>query len=378
MSSLSDPGGCAVRDRLTILGLAAELGVEDWTRVAALLAQGGRTLLARPSGYTQEECREIYDAAVNGHSKGAPPQPAATALHMALSGLKGQRLDEIGEALARISEDLAALKDGPGGQPNREDALAREDEAEEAVSEASASAEEAEGTDEAEEADSAGEAEEAGNVDEVDNTDEADEADNTTDINRTGNSGGSASLSGQADVAASGGGGRPGALAADKQQLRNWKKNASMVWREISGHRLGGMFQGPIKSADAPRYYEAIRRPLDLKAIKNRVRDEEITTTVEFYRDIMHMFMNALMYNSEDTEVHHMTMEILSDAQAYIEQLLQAEAAADAAPGGAGPAARGEDEGRYEDHDGDDSDASAPAKRRRRVASERASKHLRV
>ncbi|KAJ2252105.1 hypothetical protein EV176_007584, partial [Coemansia sp. RSA 451] len=68
-------------------------------------------------------------------------------------------------------------------------------------------------------------------------------------------------------------------LAADEQQLRNWKKNINMVWNEISGHRYGSMFLGPIKSADAPHYYGVIRKPLDLKAIKNRIRDEDITTT---------------------------------------------------------------------------------------------------
>ncbi|KAJ2508816.1 hypothetical protein GGI11_005997, partial [Coemansia sp. RSA 2049] len=83
-------------------------------------------------------------------------------------------------------------------------------------------------------------------------------------------------------------------LIVDEQQLKNWKKNINMVWRDLSGHRFGSMFISPIKSVDAPKYYDVIRRPMDLKTIKNRVRDEEITTTVEFYRDIMHMLMNAL------------------------------------------------------------------------------------
>ncbi|KAJ2079043.1 hypothetical protein H4R24_004056 [Coemansia sp. RSA 988] len=181
------------------------------------------------------------------------------------------------------------------------------------------------------------------------------------------------------------------ASMAEEQQLRNWKKNIGMVWREISGHRFGSMFLSAIKSADAPHYYEVIRQPLDLKTIKNRIRDEDITTTVEFYRDIMHMLMNALMYNSEDTEVYQMAMEILPDAQACVEQLLQTEAVVIQPKDGAGSsgatevaitantvAVSNEEDARNDDHDGEDSDASAPAKRRRRVASERASKHLRA
>ncbi|KAJ1822117.1 hypothetical protein GGH91_001319 [Coemansia sp. RSA 2671] len=199
-------------------------------------------------------------------------------------------------------------------------------------------------------------------------------------------------------------GGKASAPSPDEQQMRNWKKNINTVWRDISGHRLGSMFVSPIKSADAPNYYEVIRQPLDLKTIKNRIRDEDITTTIEFYRDVMHMLMNAIMYNAEDTEVYQMTMEIIPDAQACIEQLLQAEAAVNqpqtpgnhhegveaalstlAAPLAAASAASGGDDGSRADEtqqqhpllEADDSDSSVPAKRRRRVASERASKHLR-
>ncbi|KAJ1830363.1 hypothetical protein LPJ63_004976 [Coemansia sp. RSA 2711] len=174
---------------------------------------------------------------------------------------------------------------------------------------------------------------------------------------------------------------------ADEQQLKNWKKNINMVWRDISGHRFGSMFLSPIKSGDAPHYYEVIRKPLDLKAIKNRIRDEDITTTIEFYRDIMHMLMNALMYNAEDTDVYHMAMEILPDAQACIEQLQQTEAAVNKPKDSPGPAlpdtastasvVKADDESKAEEPEADDSDASLPAKRRRRIASERASKHLR-
>ncbi|KAI9505625.1 hypothetical protein BX070DRAFT_220410 [Coemansia spiralis] len=206
--------------------------------------------------------------------------------------------------------------------------------------------------------------------------------------------------------------GKAATLAIDEQQLKNWKKNITTVWRDISGHRFGSMFISPIKSADAPNYYDVIRKPMDLKTIKNRIRDEEITTTVEFYRDIMQMLMNALMYNAEDTEVYQMTMEFIPDAQACIEQLLQTEEAVKqpkgssssdgvniiavtGASGGSDSvlgadvvgtqvavgASKHEDETRSigENHDEEDSDASSvPAKRKRRMASERASKHLRV
>ena len=78
-----------------------------------------------------------------------------------------------------------------------------------------------------------------------------------------------------------------------------------MVWQEIAAHRYGSMFISPIKAADAPNYYDIIKVPLDLKTIKIRIHDEEITTTTEFYRDVMHMFSKMLSCTTkEDSGVY--------------------------------------------------------------------------
>ncbi|OMJ23108.1 Bromodomain-containing protein 8 [Smittium culicis] len=106
---------------------------------------------------------------------------------------------------------------------------------------------------------------------------------------------------------------------------KRWKKNIANVWMDINAHRLGSVFATAIKDVDAPRYSEAIKFPLDLKLIKNRIRDNEITSTNEFYREILLMFQNALMYNHETSQVYKMTLEIIPDAKSIIEQLAATE-----------------------------------------------------
>ncbi|KAJ2797647.1 hypothetical protein H4R21_004234 [Coemansia helicoidea] len=428
--------GHSVLDRLTVLCLVEELGVGKWSTVAEFLSGHDRQPAGRAPGYTQEECHAIYAAAVREYSGGPGQRPGADALRRAICGLKRRRLDEVRDALGRNARELAALASMADGAAR--DARVPEEKGAPSLAAAkspqasAAGARERQGMAPAAASASVGVAERAGeaaapaaprsvagndaDVEEHSGSSDDDHGAASDDESarpspdipdavpkiaktasgrvmspepvETPTSATEPSAHGHAHSAAL----RAGSSTAEEQQLKNWKKNVTMVWREISGHRYGGMFLSPIKSSDAPRYYEAIRKPLDLKTIKNRVRDEDITTTVEFYRDVMHMLLNALMYNAEDTEVHHMAMEILPDAQACVEQLLQAEAAVKQPSEGGGGGGGGSSSAvlveersasiglspRDEDHDGDDSDASAPARRRRRVASERVSRHLRA
>ncbi|KAJ2713277.1 hypothetical protein H4R19_002333 [Coemansia spiralis] len=417
------PARHSVRDRLTVLCLANELGVGKWSRVAEFLSGHGQPPDGRSPEFTQEECRDIYAAAVRECPEGLAQSPGADAVRRTMCGLKRQRLDEIREALGRNSGELAALASAADGVMGDTRATEERDTSTPAASSSlqpAAAAPEQQGTAPAATLTSYSEndapvappaaADRGASADARRRPSEDGRGTGWDDDSAQRSPGIPVALPTMAKAAsggvmspepvatpvsvtesaahshAQGAGSRTGSLVVDEQQLRNWKKNVTMVWREISGHRYGGMFLSPIKVSDAPRYYEVIRKPLDLKTIKNRIRDEDITTTVEFYRDIMLMLQNALMYNAEDTEVHHMAMEILPDAQACIEQLLQTEAAVKQPSEGGGAAAVGADEApvraglspRDEDHDGEDSDGSVPAKRRRRVASERASKHLRA
>jgi hypothetical protein len=59
----------------------------------------------------------------------------------------------------------------------------------------------------------------------------------------------------------------------DDQRQKSWQKHISLLWRDIANHKNGTMFMNPIKEAQAPLYYDVVKRPLDLKSIRNRIRD---------------------------------------------------------------------------------------------------------
>ncbi|CEP13282.1 hypothetical protein [Parasitella parasitica] len=105
-----------------------------------------------------------------------------------------------------------------------------------------------------------------------------------------------------------------GSRRRDDQRNKSWLKNINLLWREIANHKNGAMFMNPIKETNAPQYYEIVKRPMDLKTIKARIRDGTINTTIEFERDIVLMLNNSLMYNKEGTEVYLLAKEMLDDA----------------------------------------------------------------
>ncbi|KAG0261638.1 Bromodomain-containing protein 8 [Mortierella polycephala] len=107
-------------------------------------------------------------------------------------------------------------------------------------------------------------------------------------------------------------------IARTQMDDKKWKKILMMIWTDIANHRFGAVFMHPIKEQDAPGYYYMIKRPMDLKSIKERIRDGQIANADEFHRDVLLMFMNALMYNREDTEVYQMALAMMNEVEHVI------------------------------------------------------------
>ncbi|GFZ48613.1 hypothetical protein JCM24511_06361 [Saitozyma sp. JCM 24511] len=70
--------------------------------------------------------------------------------------------------------------------------------------------------------------------------------------------------------------------------------------------------------ADTPNYYDVIKRPMDLKTIRGRIRDGQVTTIDEFERDVLLMFANAMMYNTKGSQVYDMAEEMLRESENHI------------------------------------------------------------
>lgn len=83
-----------------------------------------------------------------------------------------------------------------------------------------------------------------------------------------------------------------------------------MLHSQISQHRYGNIFHNPIRKAEAPDYHDIVKRPMDLKTIKSRIKDGLISNSSEFQRDVYLMLANAMMYNRPGSDVHHMAEEV--------------------------------------------------------------------
>ena len=99
-------------------------------------------------------------------------------------------------------------------------------------------------------------------------------------------------------------------LLVPKEKLAVISRVINMLHSSISQHRFGNIFHNPIKKQDAADYHDIVKRPMDLKTIKARVKDGTISNALEFQRDIYLMFANAMIYNRPGSEIHAMAEEV--------------------------------------------------------------------
>ena len=75
----------------------------------------------------------------------------------------------------------------------------------------------------------------------------------------------------------------------------------------------------PVREDIAPGYRNVVKRPMDLSTIKKNIENGSIKSTVEFQRDVMLMFTNAIMYNSSNHDVHKISIEMYKEVLIEIE-----------------------------------------------------------
>ncbi|KAH7642635.1 uncharacterized protein LOC124492880 [Dermatophagoides farinae] len=76
-----------------------------------------------------------------------------------------------------------------------------------------------------------------------------------------------------------------------------WKKASSAIIRAIQNHRLASLVLKPFENND--EYRDAICQDIDLNAIKKRIEIGQIRNESEFKRDLMLMFTNGIILNTE-------------------------------------------------------------------------------
>ncbi|RIA87662.1 hypothetical protein C1645_273560 [Glomus cerebriforme] len=117
----------------------------------------------------------------------------------------------------------------------------------------------------------------------------------------------------------------PSGETSDDKKLKTWQKLVSMILHEINNHRFASVFQNPIREQDAPGYYEIVKQPMDLRTLKKRLREGTIHDTNLFHRDLMLMFMNASVFNREETDIHQMALEMKDHVETQILEFRRSE-----------------------------------------------------
>ncbi|XP_076354200.1 bromodomain-containing protein 8-like isoform X3 [Tachypleus tridentatus] len=107
-----------------------------------------------------------------------------------------------------------------------------------------------------------------------------------------------------------------------QRDYKVWKKAIMLVWRAAANHKYASVFLQPVTNEVAPGYHSIVYRPMDLSAIKKNIENGVIKTTLEFQRDMMLMFQNAIMYNSSDHDVFVMAIEMQKEVMEHIQDFL--------------------------------------------------------
>ncbi|XP_061858725.1 bromodomain-containing protein 8-like [Colius striatus] len=103
-----------------------------------------------------------------------------------------------------------------------------------------------------------------------------------------------------------------------------FKRTLLPIWKMIASHRYSGPFLKAVSEKQAPGYRDVVKRPMDLTSIKRRLSKGQIQSMVQFQRDLMLMFQNAVMYNSSNHYVHHIAMEMEREVLEQLQMLYEA------------------------------------------------------
>ncbi|PBK69666.1 hypothetical protein ARMSODRAFT_956451 [Armillaria solidipes] len=118
---------------------------------------------------------------------------------------------------------------------------------------------------------------------------------------------------------------RRGDRTEEQVALKRFQNVIGMLHSQISQHRSGNIFHNPIKASEAPDYRDIVKRPVDLKTIKAKIKDGVISNSLEYQRDIYLMFANAMMYNRPGSDIYSMTEDMMYESEVMINTHRQTE-----------------------------------------------------
>lgn len=95
------------------------------------------------------------------------------------------------------------------------------------------------------------------------------------------------------------------------------------VLGSINSHRYASVFASPVSDRDAPNYSTVIHYPMDLKTLRMQIKSGEISNVESFQCAIFRMLSNAVVYNSEDSEIAVMARDLFDHVEVSLLAMLQ-------------------------------------------------------
>lgn len=111
--------------------------------------------------------------------------------------------------------------------------------------------------------------------------------------------------------------------SSDDREYRGWKKSILIVYSRMITHKNASLFAKPISEDHAPDYRDIVLQPMDLQTLKRNIENGTIRTTLDFQRYVMVMCYNAIFYNFNDELTCSMAKEMLRDALALIDDIME-------------------------------------------------------
>lgn len=106
---------------------------------------------------------------------------------------------------------------------------------------------------------------------------------------------------------------------AERERAKQWKRAMQGVLRNALSHKHGQVFAQPVTDDIAQGYSEIVFKPRSLADIRRELDAGVLQSTEQVRHALQLMFVNAIMYNNADHEVHTCALSMYDDVMRMLE-----------------------------------------------------------
>ena len=90
------------------------------------------------------------------------------------------------------------------------------------------------------------------------------------------------------------------------------RKQCQSVMNKICARSISQVFYYPIDPIqdNCPNYFDIVKNPMDLGTIRRNLRNNKYTSVAEWKRDMELVWSNSILFNTEDSTVGVMALDL--------------------------------------------------------------------